>query len=156
MGNRDRFINVMCYKEVDRVPINLVGPWVDTLERWKKEGLPEGVDVHHYLGVDNFGIKIINISGETGIFPLFEEKIIKEDEETKIFIDRYGRVVKDFKSHTSMPHWLEFPVKTKEDLERIIDEKFNPDSINLRYSEKWFEKLQKARKENESLILIDG
>ncbi|MCM8809283.1 MAG: hypothetical protein NC917_06195 [Candidatus Omnitrophica bacterium] len=39
MGNKDRFFNLMNYKEVDRVPVNLVGIWNDTLERWKKEML---------------------------------------------------------------------------------------------------------------------
>ncbi len=39
MGNKDRFFNLMNYKEVDRVPVNLVGIWNDSLERWKKEML---------------------------------------------------------------------------------------------------------------------
>lgn len=157
MENRERFLSTMTYKKVDRVPVNLPGPWKDTLERWKKEGLPcEVADVHDYLGVNNYKVKLINISGQTGLFPPFEEKVIEEDEKTKISIDRYGRTVRNFKDHTSMPHWLEFPVKNKNDLKKILEERFNPDSINERYPADWIKKIEDARGRGDSLILIDG
>jgi len=156
MENKERFLKVMNYKEVDRVPISLAGPWNDTIERWKREGFPGGVDIHEFLGVNEFGVKLKNISGQTGIYPPFEEKIIQEDEKIKIFIDRYGRVVKDFKNHTSMPHWIEFPIKNKDDLKRIIYERFNPDRIEERYNEDWVENLKKIKDEKDYLVLIDG
>ncbi|NLO83436.1 MAG: hypothetical protein GX094_10355, partial [Clostridiales bacterium] len=39
MTNRERFINTMEYKAVDRVPNYEVGVWGQTIDRWEKEGL---------------------------------------------------------------------------------------------------------------------
>jgi len=47
------------------------------------------------------------------------------------------------KDGSSMPFWLEYPVKTRADWEKIKEERFNPDSISKRYygeSEKFIEK----------------
>jgi len=155
MTNKEKFLKILNYERVDRVPLFLAGPWQDTVERWKKEGLPEGIEVHKYLGISEFGVKTINISGKTGLWPFFEEKVLFENEEEKICIDSYGRTVKDFKKHTSMPHWLEFPVKNKNDFKKIIEERFNIDKIEDRYTEEWIEKLKKLNPED-GLILIDG
>jgi hypothetical protein len=37
MTDRERFINVMEYKPVDRVPNHEIGVWIQTIERWKNE-----------------------------------------------------------------------------------------------------------------------
>ena len=39
MSNRERFLNLMEYKTVDRIPNHEVGVWAQTLKRWKAEGL---------------------------------------------------------------------------------------------------------------------
>jgi len=65
MKNKERFLKVMNYEEVDRVPLSLAGPWGDTLKRWHKEGLPENIDVHKYLGVYDYGVKLKYMGKET-------------------------------------------------------------------------------------------
>ena len=39
MTSRQRFLNVMEYKPVDRVPNHEAGVWTQTLDRWVSEGL---------------------------------------------------------------------------------------------------------------------
>ena len=39
MTERERFINVMEYKAVDRVPNHEAGVWEQTKERWVREGI---------------------------------------------------------------------------------------------------------------------
>ena len=116
-NNRERFLRTMNYQETDRRPLHLVGVWKDTLARWKREGLPEEVqDVHGYLGVKDMALNVINVTGISGIYPPFEQKVIREDEETVTSIDSYGRTVLNFKHHTSFPEWINFPVKAGADL----------------------------------------
>ena len=45
MNGRERFINVMEYKPVDKVPNYEAGVWEQTKERWIQEGLNE-FDLH--------------------------------------------------------------------------------------------------------------
>ena len=56
----------------------------------------------------------------TGLYPGFEEETILENENKVIKRERFGRIIKDFKEKIPMPEWLEFPVKDKRDLEKII------------------------------------
>ena len=39
MSVRERFLNVMEYKPVDRVPNHEVGVWAQTIDRWEAERL---------------------------------------------------------------------------------------------------------------------
>ncbi len=40
MTQRERFLSLMCFGSVDRVPLMEVGVWEETFERWHDEGLP--------------------------------------------------------------------------------------------------------------------
>jgi len=42
MTDRERFLRTMLYGEFDRVPyVGGMGPWPETVERWKGEGRDE-------------------------------------------------------------------------------------------------------------------
>lgn len=154
MNNRERFIHTMRYEPVDHRPLHLVSPWPDTLARWRREGLPAGVDVHDYLGVVP-PVRVTNVSPITGVFPPYETRTVQEDESVRISIDGYGRTVREFKDHTSMPEWLEFPVKTPEDLRRAIDEHYRVDNLDERFPPTWEAKIR-AGVERGDLLLADG
>ena len=153
MTERERFIRTLRYQPVDRRPLHLVGAWGDTLERWYGEGLPRGRDVNEYLGLQP--VRVINVSPVTGVFPPFETKTICEDETTRVFVDSYGRTVRDFKDHTSMPEWLDFPVKSGDDLRRAIDEHFQVDPIDARFPPDWEDRVRRAGASGD-VVLIDG
>lgn len=153
MTNRDRFFRTMRYEPVDRRPFTAVPVWHDTLARWHREGLPEGVDPNEYLGLEP--LRSTNISPNTGLHPPFETRTIGEDEEFLFWIDDYGRTVRDFKNHTSMPEWIDFPVKSREDLRRVIDEHLQIDNLDERFPEDWEQKVHDAA-EQDTVILIDG
>ena len=144
---------VFNYQPVDQRPLHLVGPWADTLERWYGEGLPRGVDVHEFLGVRPF--RINNISGKTGIWPPFETEILSEEGDFTISQDGYGRTVRNFRGHTSMPEWLEFPVKTPADLRKVLDEHFLVDDLEARYGAEW-EAQARVASDKDELVMVDG
>lgn len=154
MTERERFLRTMGYQPVDRRPLHLVGPWPDTLARWHREGLPAAVsDVHAYLGLTP--LRVRNVTGHAGVFPLFEQRVVEETATTLIRIDGYGRTVRDFKDHTSMPEWIDFPVKTPDDLRRVLDEHVDVTNLDARFPPDWEARLQEAAAADD-LVLIDG
>ena len=84
MKNKERFLNTLSFKKVDRLPLYFVGIWPDTMERWHKEGLPQDVtDVHSYLGLDF--LKVTGLSGAAGLFPSFLRRRSSGKQRMKLF-----------------------------------------------------------------------
>ena len=159
MTEKERFLRTMRYEDVDRRPLDLVGIWGDTLARWHKEGLPSDIssesDIHHYLGVEAQSLRLRNLSGQMAAHPQFETRIISEADGVRIFVDEYGRTVRDFRTHTTLPEWLEFPVKDRETLQHFLDEHYTIDNLDERFDEEWEQQLSLPRQDNE-LTVIDG
>ena len=153
MKERERFIRTMRYEPVDRRPLHLVGIWGDTIARWRREGMPDGEDVHARLGIGP--VRVANIGPKAGLFPLFEQRTIREDAEERVFVDACGRTVRDLKGHTSMPEWIEFPVKKAADLRRVMAEHFDVDNLDARFPADWEDQIR-AAVARDDLILIDG
>jgi uroporphyrinogen decarboxylase len=153
MTDRERFLRTMRYQEVDRRPLHVVGAWKFTRDRWETEGLPEGVDVHEYLGVTP--MRLNNISCNTWLCPPYESKLLREDDEFVYRQDEYGRTARYFKDHDSMPEWIDFPVKTPEDLRRVMDEHYRVDDLDARFAPDWADKARAAG-EADNVVLIDG
>ena len=155
MNDRERYLRTMRYEPVDRRPLHLVGPWPDTVARWRREGLPADIeDIHAYLGVKS--LRVINVTGIAGLHPTFESRVVKEDKEFEVSIDGYGRTVRQFKDHTSMPEWIEFPVKSPEDLRRVINEHFDIEHLNQRYPPEWEQRFQAALHNPNAVIMHDA
>jgi uroporphyrinogen decarboxylase len=155
LNNRERFLKTLRYEPVDRRPVYLAGPWQDTLLRWQGEGLPEGREPHDFLGVREFGFTMRNITPIAGPHPAFKGRVIREEGDAVYSLDSYGRTVKDFKSHTTMPEWVEFPVKDGADLRRYMDEHFDVADLDSRFAPDWADKARAAEARGD-LVLIDG
>ncbi|MCL5986174.1 MAG: hypothetical protein M1371_06365 [Actinobacteria bacterium] len=67
--------------------------------------------------------------------PCFEEEIIDQNDENVIYRRDDGKIVKTKRDGSSMPQFLEYPVKTNRDFEKI-KERFNPES-KKRFPEQW-------------------
>jgi hypothetical protein len=149
MNERERFLNTMRFKPVDRVPFwPPLAVWNATLKRWMNEGLTdysvdlagehsdETLRLWDYLGCDR--------QDEVGIYygfcPGFEYKVIAEDEKYLTYRNHEGITMKELKEdhETSMPHWLDYPIKTRQD---YLDNKFRL-TLNFeeRFPNNWNEK----------------
>lgn len=154
MNSREKLVNVFNFNTSSPVPDWEFAYWYDTVQRWYKEGLPKRnppkmpeavqflggdicppydffgdevdstIDVHDYFGFDE-RIHVVGVN--TAMIPVFSRKIYEEDEENIVFRREDGKTVKTRKDGTSMPHFIEYPVKTDEDFEKI-KERFNPGS----------------------------
>ena len=153
MNDRESFLRTLSCRPVDQHPVYLPGPWPDTLARWHQEGLPADTDIHEYLDVRT--LPVTNISPNTALYPPFDIRTIEEDEECRVRTDRYGRTIKEFTDHTSMPEWLDFPVKSPADVRRVIDNHYQVDDLEVRFPDDWEDKARLAAREGQ-IIVIDG
>ena len=100
------------------LPLDLNYSWFmdETLERWHGEGLPRDADLLAFFGLD----RVSFVGGKPyQPIPPFEEKTLAEDEETRVVRDEMGVTKRVSKHHeqSTMPQWLDFPVKSRRDFE---------------------------------------
>jgi uroporphyrinogen decarboxylase len=131
MNDRERFIACITGQPVDRPPFWIFwGPWSTTWQRWEREGKPEHLktmaDVRAYFSSDKLPTEAI-VPVNTGPCPKIERTVLFEDDATVVFTDSWGIKRRDFKGHTSMSEFLEFPVKNRRDWEKFREARLNPD-----------------------------
>jgi hypothetical protein len=127
----ERAVRCLTGEPVDRVPFGFGfcwWPWSETAERWRKESGDPKLDLFKRFGFDR---------GFTGpaihynMFPQFEATVLEQTAEFQISRDSEGIVRRDRRDGSSMPEFLEYPVKTPGDWERLKAERFqmNPARI---------------------------
>jgi len=130
MTARERFLAIVKGRKPDRMPYVFGGPRASTFQAWRKQGLSEEQ-------MNNWG-RFIGQEGSMGIgmlycgpVPPFQEKVIKEEGNKRIWVDHWG--VKrldaiDQPTQGFAPRkYLEFPVKSLADFEEM-KKRFDPHS----------------------------
>ena len=111
MTSKERFARMFEHREADRVPI-VDEPWAGTLARWKQEGMPADADWRDFFDVDK--IERIHVSTS----PLYEQKIIEENDQYVISTTEWGVTLKNFKVPDSTPEFLDYTVNSPEAWEK--------------------------------------
>jgi len=125
MTDRERFLSCALGKPVDRPPFWLLwGPWGRTWERWIREGKPEEIRDHRSFMDPESPPAIVPVN--CGPCPPVPREVIEEDEDYVTFTDPWGIVRRDYKRGESMPSFLSFPIKTRDDWERYKVERLDP------------------------------
>jgi len=151
MNHRERLLNVLNYRPVDRGIYGVcVGAWPETQARWRREGWDDS-DPEPYGQVDRW-------SWEGEWFkpaPPFTRQVVEEDAETRLFINPEGILMREWKAnpHSSMPQFIRFPVETREDFRRLFRERMQPD-LALRLGPDYAAKLAAYRKREVPLIVV--
>ena len=142
MNSRERFRATFDFKETDR-PFywETPGAWAATVERWKSEGFnkPTGIRFPEFFGMDP--IKWLPFTGGwTGnpYCPMFDEVPLSDDGANVTLVDKYGitKKIKKKNPETSMPQFLEFPVKSKRDFQNKISPRMDWSSQG-RFPDDW-------------------
>lgn len=133
----ERFIRCLTGQPVDRIPFGVGLGWVpwggETMKRWRIESGRPALDLGREFGFDaSCAYPVIN----PGIFPAFDRVQIRDEGDLVVFRDEKGITMRGRKDGGSMPEFLEYPVKTREDWERLKAERLNPDTPG-RISENW-------------------
>jgi len=112
MTTRELWRNIMHYGEFDRMPVLHWTCWEETWERWYGEGLPRDADPHEYFDADPIWV---GVSTELGLCPPFEEEVLEDTPEYRVFRDGAGVVMKDWKGKSSIPHYIDWSLKSADD-----------------------------------------
>lgn len=115
MNDRERFVRIMRYEAVDRLPVLALEPYEkQVLDRWHSEGLPANQTPEEFLGMSSR----ILIPFSLGAEPPFEERIVAEDDEYITRITTRGTTLRCRKDAPSTYYGhVDFPVKTRSDWE---------------------------------------
>ncbi len=130
MTQRERFLTVLKGGKPDRMPYLFGGPRASTFAAWRKQGLSEEHQNRwgEFVGEEgSIGIGKVNF----GPVPPFEEKILEEKGNLRIWIDHWGvkrmDAVRQPTPGFATRKYLEFPVKSPSDFEGM-KERFDPKS----------------------------
>lgn len=173
MNCKDKFLSIVNSDKVQEVPDWEFGYWYDTIQRWYKEGLPKinppammeyiqwvfgnvniGLDIfddeqnYYSSDVDNFfkfDERVHYAPVYTAPLPKYDRVVFEENENTIVFQrEDDGKIVKTKKDGSSMPQFLQYPVKNRKDFNKII-EKFNPYDKN-RFPDNFDELIERYKK----------
>jgi len=132
----ERAVRCLIGEDIDRVPFGVgLGwiPWGDTLDRWRRQaGRPDLIPAQA-LGFDD---SYLRPEVYCGVYPPFEYQVIEENAEFVIYRDERGILKRDRRDKLSMPEFLDYPVKTDADWERIKAERFDLDTPG-RFRQDW-------------------
>jgi len=105
-----------------------------TMERWKKEGMPQDVPLAELFTFDpQVTIALWGLGWcEAGFDPVFEDKVIEDRGEHEVYQDGAGRHVLVFKGLRTgfMPEYVDHPVKDMKTWEENCKWRMNPSTAS--------------------------
>jgi uroporphyrinogen decarboxylase len=114
-SHRDLFRCIMHYGSFDRMPVVHWGAWPETVERWRREGLPaESEETHRFLGTTPHWAFI---RVDLGLLPPLDEILLEETLEYQVVRGADGVVFRSNKGESSIPHYVDFSLKGPGDWE---------------------------------------
>jgi len=152
LTDKERFRALMGFEAVDRTLLWEQGFWGGTIERWYKEGMPRRhgvqgdpawgdtvrgpatpiapgdrvcIDALEAAGLDK---PTLRVPVQLYLWPPFEEKVIEDRGDQVVMHDEMGIVKLMARARNSIPHFLSWPVSTREDLEKVASERLDPDT----------------------------
>ncbi|MBN1673842.1 MAG: hypothetical protein JXR37_22530 [Kiritimatiellae bacterium] len=127
MTDRERFVNQMHYKPVDRCFNMEFGYWNENFSVWPifvENRITSNGQADVFFNFD----RIRTIGGRVWMHPPFEQKVVEETEDKKIIMNGDGllaEVPKD--GHDTIPHYVKATIVTPEDWKRCKAERFRRD-----------------------------
>jgi uroporphyrinogen decarboxylase len=131
---KNRLYRTFMYLETDRVPDVEFGTWPQTVRRWAREGMPAevaaeiGDSMFHPKFNEFIGVDTEEGGGWAPVFlsmnPVFEHQVLEDDGERQIIRGSDGVTAKWWKAggdDASIPHYIDFPVKTPADWAAMKD-----------------------------------
>ncbi len=127
MTDRERFNKQMHYEPVDRCFNMEFGYWKENFQLWP-------IFVENNIRNNNQADRLFNfdvlktVTGKTWLNPSFPKKVIKEEGNNKIVMNRDGLITEVPKdSHDTIPHFVKATVVTPEDWKKCKEERFRRD-----------------------------
>ena len=122
MTSRERVHTAIARRVPDRVPVHDM-PWYTTVQRWRNEGLPDGIRVS-----DLFEYEIEEIWAD--LSPRLPVRTLSEDAYYVTTTTSTGGIRRNRKDYSNTGEDIESPVKTKQDWLRIRS-RLTPDRTRI-------------------------
>jgi len=154
MTPKELFNQVMRFECPGRTLLTLGGIWQSAFDRWEGEGMPKEAGDCQVM-IDYFGLSHHTWTkprADLFVFPAFKRKVLRETEKTVTYRNEMGIVCTDLKkdSYKSMPHFEEFPVKSRRDWDEFKERlAWRPDRVG----ESWEKHKQELRNSDLPVIL---
>lgn len=153
MTNRERAMNILHYKDVDRLPAVHFGYWWELLEEWAEQGkIPCELAEQNYDGSerDKELDKIIGwdfnwsctAGGNQGLYPGFEQKVLEVLPDGSQRVQSWNGLIERVKPGVvSIPSEDDYLLKDREAFETLYRPKmqFTPERVNVEYFKKFNE-----------------
>lgn len=124
MTDRERFNNQMHYKPVDRCFNMEFGFWSENYKEWQlfiENGITNDLEAFRFFNFD----KIEIIDGNVWMSPLFENKVVSQNEKYKVIINDDGLLAEvPLDGHDTIPHYLKASIVTPDDWKKCKEERF--------------------------------
>jgi len=133
MNQRESFRAMMNFERPDDLCQFEWGYWPEVIERWREEGLPDGVDPWTDCGISHYFRPPI----QNDVFPPFERQVLEEDETSRVVRTEAGIVCRESKIGSRLPQFLKHPVSNRDDFE-AMKERLDPNTPG-RYPDNWDE-----------------
>ena len=115
MNSRARVLAILAGAIPDRVPCD-TSFWQSTIDRWRREGLPDGVSPYDYFGAN----EIVRLAGDFSL--RFPERVVAEEGTSRTYWDRDGALRKDMNTaEGATTQWFDYTIKTRDDWRRHRD-----------------------------------
>lgn len=141
MTDRERFLATMNYQPRDRNMICDFSFWPETIEEWKKQGLPDWVNPNYdketqnrFFGMDDYLGDAPN--AQIDIFPRFEPRVVEDLGDEEIVIDGTGVTQRRSKHFSSIPMYLDYTLKDRQSWNEHFKWRFDPANPD-RYPKDW-------------------
>lgn len=141
MTNRERYLAVMRFEEVDRpLRMEAIGIDEETVLNWKRDGFEVSTDPFNFVqefGMDYVAPAFFGAHLHPGFHPAFEEKVIEDDGHRQLVQTQAGGRMERFSDGSmSIPHFVSFAVSGMDDLARLMP-RLNPRDHSRVDSWKW-------------------
>ena len=138
MTDGERLVRCLTGGDIDRIPFGCGLGWHlwsetrDIFEAaWHAEGHTGKFECWNAFDYDH---GFAHAPYEAGMFPYFEHKVLDENDEFCTVRDARGITLRTCKTTRSMPEFLDYPVKTPNDWDRLKSERFDmsPAALDVR------------------------
>jgi hypothetical protein len=156
MTHRERWVRTMHFQAVDHVPDEEFGWWENTLTLWHEQGLPREIDTlpkgDVYFGfAPRRGVPV-----HEGLLPGFERNVVGERGDYLLIRDEHGATCEVHKSgRDSIPHFLDFLLKGREEWDREFKPKLDPDDPRRRPQGESWERMKAEWKQRDYPLGIE-
>ena len=143
MTHRDRFLRTLRFQSVDHVPDHEFGYWDDTLLAWHEQGLPRDVTSNERADVFFGFAPSAQVPVHQSLLPGFERQVVEQQGDQTLIRDEHGATCLIFASgKSSIPHFLDFALKGREEWEREFRPRLDPDDPRRLPHGEWWEQLK--------------